>query len=219
MLVYKVGSKGKPVEQIQKDLNNLSCKPKLEVDGIFGPNTKKAVIHFQKRCKIKTDGVIGPITTAAIQYGGPLPELPGYSSEKLLGMVKDADCMQNYNKRISALIKSLDDTTNTLDAALNKSVPAAAATIKANIPLWKQHKKNLTELAKIKKSFEDTLIADPKKAEAIAKQYKTVQKKYGDVLDQMDVNRKKLEDAQYAAFDAVSAAIPKLQKCVKEMNS
>ncbi|MET0423090.1 MAG: peptidoglycan-binding domain-containing protein [Actinoplanes sp.] len=34
----------------------------LDTDGIFGPNTERAVLTHQNDCRISVDGVIGPIT-------------------------------------------------------------------------------------------------------------------------------------------------------------
>lgn len=53
--------KGDDVKDLQIYLNtklNLT----LITDGVFGPNTKQAVIDFQKLNNIKQDGIVGPIT-------------------------------------------------------------------------------------------------------------------------------------------------------------
>lgn len=53
--------KGDDVKELQIYLNtklNLT----LITDGVFGPNTKQAVIDFQKLNNIKQDGIVGPIT-------------------------------------------------------------------------------------------------------------------------------------------------------------
>ncbi|WP_044736116.1 peptidoglycan-binding protein [Geobacillus kaustophilus] len=48
----KLGDKGKDVERIQRAL-------KLKVDGIFGPQTEKAVKAYQKRKGLSADGIVG----------------------------------------------------------------------------------------------------------------------------------------------------------------
>lgn len=53
--ILKVGSKGEEVKKVQKRLN-------VKVDGIFGPNTEKALKEFQKKNKITVDGIVGKIT-------------------------------------------------------------------------------------------------------------------------------------------------------------
>ena len=57
----KKGSKGKYVQMAQRQLN-ARLPVKLVVDGIYGKNTKKAVLRFQKQHPIVNDGVIGPVT-------------------------------------------------------------------------------------------------------------------------------------------------------------
>lgn len=49
------------VKEVQRSLNTLSyVKPKLVVDGIYGPATKKAVMQFEKKYKgLKADGLFG----------------------------------------------------------------------------------------------------------------------------------------------------------------
>jgi hypothetical protein len=53
--VLKVGSKGATVIYLQTALA-------LEADGVFGPNTDKAVKAFQTKNKLTADGVVGPAT-------------------------------------------------------------------------------------------------------------------------------------------------------------
>jgi len=57
----KRGSKGKYVQMAQQQLN-VRLPVKLVVDGVFGRNTRKAVLRFQKQHPIYNDGVIGPVT-------------------------------------------------------------------------------------------------------------------------------------------------------------
>jgi len=59
------GNRGFQVKRAQRLLNE---KPGIQiaVDGIFGPETKAAVVKFQRRRKIRANGVIGPKTWAAL---------------------------------------------------------------------------------------------------------------------------------------------------------
>lgn len=62
----KYGSKGDAVKTLQQNLNDLgyNCG---KVDGDFGTNTLDAVKAFQKANKLDVDGVVGPATTKAIK--------------------------------------------------------------------------------------------------------------------------------------------------------
>lgn len=55
MNIYKYGSRGDAVKKIQTRLG-------LSPDGVFGQNTKNAVIRFQKSNRLKPDGIVGPNT-------------------------------------------------------------------------------------------------------------------------------------------------------------
>lgn len=68
MALLKKGSKGKEVQTLQTDLNKAKAKPKLTVDGIFGPLTDAAVKAFQKMTPpLKVDGMAGKNTLAALK--------------------------------------------------------------------------------------------------------------------------------------------------------
>ncbi len=54
---------------------NLVLDSKLEVDGMYGPKTKAAVIALQKHLGLTADGIFGKITEAAIKK----LNLPGLS--------------------------------------------------------------------------------------------------------------------------------------------
>lgn len=55
MILFKRGSRGEDVKQIQLALH-------LYPDGIFGPQTEAAVKEFQREHKLKVDGIVGPAT-------------------------------------------------------------------------------------------------------------------------------------------------------------
>lgn len=59
MKLYRKGSSGEMVRQIQKALH-------LIPDGIFGILTEEAVRDFQKSMGLKPDGVVGPATLAKL---------------------------------------------------------------------------------------------------------------------------------------------------------
>lgn len=59
MTLYKKGSRGEVVKQIQKALNLLP-------DGVFGVLTEAAVKSFQKAKGLTADGIVGPATLALL---------------------------------------------------------------------------------------------------------------------------------------------------------
>lgn len=65
MELLKVGSKGDAVKELQKKLSVIGYNPG-SADGIFGSNTKKAVIAFQKDAGLSQDGIVGSKTEAAM---------------------------------------------------------------------------------------------------------------------------------------------------------
>ena len=61
----KFGSQSEEVRQIQKKLKNWGYY-EGQIDGIFGSETKKAVIAFQKKNGLTADGIAGKNTLAAM---------------------------------------------------------------------------------------------------------------------------------------------------------
>jgi putative chitinase len=53
-------------KRLQRALNDLGARPRLVVDGLYGPATRRAVRAFQRDAGIRVDGVAGPVTEAAI---------------------------------------------------------------------------------------------------------------------------------------------------------
>ena len=64
---YRVGSRGTEIAQLQKDLTAMGYSTK-GVDGIFGNNTKNAVIAFQRAHGLTADGIAGPKTLEELAY-------------------------------------------------------------------------------------------------------------------------------------------------------
>ena len=105
-------SRGQDVVEVQKALNNIGMK--LSVDGIYGNNTKNAVLSFQKRySSLKNDGIYGPATKAVLEKalkgesdgndGNKNPETP---SEKVAYLTFDDGPSANVTARI---LKTLND--------------------------------------------------------------------------------------------------------------
>ncbi len=67
MTTLRQGSRGPDVTRLQTELNRqLSPRPDLQLDGIFGAKTNAAVRRFQGSNGLVVDGVVGPRTRAAL---------------------------------------------------------------------------------------------------------------------------------------------------------
>jgi len=64
--IIKMGDSGPGVEQLQRDLNAVGLK--ISVDGVFGPETRSAVMSFQRTFGVDpVDGIVGYYTATAIK--------------------------------------------------------------------------------------------------------------------------------------------------------
>lgn len=69
--VVRLKSRGPQVEYLQTVLRklgkkNLDGRTLIQVDGVFGENTKAAVMEIQRWCGVTVDGEVGPTTWAII---------------------------------------------------------------------------------------------------------------------------------------------------------
>ncbi|MFC1706781.1 peptidoglycan-binding protein, partial [Planctomycetota bacterium] len=62
------GARGEQVQQLQEDLRKLGFLSGA-ADGAFGPQTKSAVVAFQKARGLAADGIVGPQTRKALSAG------------------------------------------------------------------------------------------------------------------------------------------------------
>ncbi|XOQ47886.1 MAG: spore cortex-lytic enzyme [Eubacteriales bacterium] len=87
----KLGSQGSEVRSIQTKLQEQGYY-KGKIDGIYGTNTRNAVIRFQKVKGLTPDGIAGPKTLKALGLGGS-GGLGGFSSNdiSLLARVTSAE--------------------------------------------------------------------------------------------------------------------------------
>jgi peptidoglycan hydrolase-like protein with peptidoglycan-binding domain len=66
-ILLRLGMKDNNVIALQKKLNiRLRGIQKLETDGKFGENTRRAVLHFQRSEWLVEDGEVGPCTWNAV---------------------------------------------------------------------------------------------------------------------------------------------------------
>lgn len=62
----RVGAAGDSVRCVQSYLNGVQGAPHLNVDGVYGQNTARAVTAFQATHGLAPDGVVGPATWQAL---------------------------------------------------------------------------------------------------------------------------------------------------------
>jgi N-acetylmuramoyl-L-alanine amidase len=91
--IYRQGSQGQAVRDIQRVLKNLGLYTGA-IDGIYGPKTTAAVKAFQRNVGIAVDGICGPVT---LKYLG----LQKYSSS-------GGNASYNNNHRLLARIISAE---------------------------------------------------------------------------------------------------------------
>ena len=85
----QLGSRGQEVRAVQQKLKSLGFYGG-SVDGVFGAQTKKAVVAFQKRVGITADGIAGPKTLLylGLDNGGSSAANGGYSSSDITLLAK-----------------------------------------------------------------------------------------------------------------------------------
>ncbi|PCH72157.1 MAG: hypothetical protein COC12_06610 [Rhodobacteraceae bacterium] len=167
MAVFKEGSKGTDVKNIQTLLNKAGAKPKLKVDGIFGSLTNAAVRAFQKKCKLKPDGKIGTKTMPVLEYGGPLPVMTVPDAAKRIAHGKKA---REHNKIMVKCYSEMEKSMAKLASVAAKETPNAKSLIAANQAIWDKTQVMATEIVAKQVEFEKLIRTSPKKAEKLAKE-------------------------------------------------
>lgn len=164
MAVLKKGSKGPGVKEAQDLLNKVGAKPKLTLDGLFGPLTDKQTRIFQKKAKTKVDGKIGEMTLATLKFGGALPVLPEIASDSRV--LRDA----SHGDYAAVLAKDVDDAETKFSAMAAASKKRFATIQKmqaANVAEGKQRVAVAKKLISLNQAFEKNLKSNPKKSEKL----------------------------------------------------
>lgn len=78
---------GDAVRQLQRALRRTPDLG-IVVDGIFGPQTRQAVVAFQTGAGLVPDGIVGPLTWAALPDGGPMPLLQEGSTGEVVSRLQ-----------------------------------------------------------------------------------------------------------------------------------
>lgn len=79
------GSRGEEVKQIQTVLKDRELY-EGNIDGLYGSQTEKAVIQFQKQMGLTPDGIVGPKTLSAMGLGdvpSGVTGIGGYSANEV----------------------------------------------------------------------------------------------------------------------------------------
>ena len=110
--VYKNGSSGPAVKEIQKLLNKaLKPSPNLEEDGEFGAATEAAVKAYQKKSSLKPDGIVGQETLTALRDGSK----PGGRAPATDGKGPPADAHTSRGSFVDTQVKENAVTTKIID--------------------------------------------------------------------------------------------------------
>jgi len=91
-VVLRLGDRGSQVRQLQEKLSSLGYL-KGHSDGIFGNNTRNAVIAFQRDHKLSADGIVGTMTLKALGFfpeTTPVETIPGSPVSGSLEFYPDA---------------------------------------------------------------------------------------------------------------------------------
>ena len=75
MRTVRIGDSGPAVRTLQEALRASLTRAPIAVDGEFGPNTKSAVLAFQRLVGLYDDGIVGPNTWAKLGVGIVPPEI------------------------------------------------------------------------------------------------------------------------------------------------
>ena len=98
MDIIKLNSAGPTVELLQSTLKKLGFYNGA-IDGVFGIQTQRAVINFQRNNNLTPDGTVGPKTWNLL-----MPYINGYINYKIKSGDTFYKIAQDYNTTINALI-------------------------------------------------------------------------------------------------------------------
>lgn len=104
--LLKIGSRGNDVKALQENLRTLGYN--ISADGIFGSDTKNAVIDFQKKNGLSADGIVGSATQAKIKE-----KLSEYTNtNKVIKIATPTLRRGNRGDNVKTLQQNLKDSIN-----------------------------------------------------------------------------------------------------------
>lgn len=106
----RIGSQGASVVELQQLLRNAGFSPGA-IDGIFGNQTRSAVIAFQRSRGLVQDGIVGIRTWTALGVNcGTTPPQPTCPSGTMPYTVRSGDTFYNlairYNTTVEAIMRA-----------------------------------------------------------------------------------------------------------------
>lgn len=214
MKLLKKGSKGSDVKKLQTDLNKLGARPKLKVDGIFGPLTQAAVKVFQKKAKLKADGDAGPLTQGAVRAGGPLPEMPVPDYK---GKLKYALVAKAHNKELAAIHDRFVKSVDQLEDELKVQVPKAVKLLEQNQKHWDDAIKIYREIVGKQAEFEALRLSHPNRAKKLGDECRKLEGDLAKIKAKVKPNQQKADPVFVAARKKVKDLSAKVAAELKVM--
>lgn len=207
--LLKKGAKGKEVETLQTALNKFGVKPKLKVDGIFGPLTDKAARDAQTKLKVKVDGKVGEVTQAVLKYGKPLPE---WDLGSFKGLGADAAKTRASNRKKVGLYDSMAKDIDALDKMLGANMLMLQAYFGANKAPMDALSRVAMELERDEITFEAQRLRDPVGAAKTLAKAKADKVKFDTMHSIAKSHVKGSKSATQAMRTDLRAAISRLEK-------
>jgi len=149
MALLKKGSKGPSVKQVQEALNKQNAKPKLKLDGLFGPVTEDATKAFQKKSKLNPDGKVGENTGFVLGIGKRPKSLEwphGAMDAQYYKLIEARKFNSNVVKEAINFLKAAQDDIMNVKKALTVKETTLANTEKKLEKIFSDHKKNYNEM-------------------------------------------------------------------------
>ena len=123
--VLRPGMRGAEVKALQSALQEVGFQ--LKADGIYGPETTKAVQELQRRQGLQVDGLAGPATREALE--GLL------ASENLTHVVSRGECLSVIAQRYDVPLKTLMEANGLVSS---KIIVGQKLTIPRAVPVQSQ---------------------------------------------------------------------------------
>ena len=205
MANLKKGAKGNPVKDLQSLLNKAGARPKLDVDGDFGPLTDAAVRAFQKKAKLKSTGIVDALTLAAIKYGGPLPEMTVPDFEARRAEFQKA---WNYNQKNVATSVAIQKEVKSLNDILTKKAEQADSLFMLRQDSWNRVAELSASLVEKQKEFDKILLTNPGKAATLASDCASLEK----TIDKIGPNTAKTGSVLKELSDSLASSMAIIKK-------